>query len=192
VQPCQAATNQREAHVAPVCQVCSGIPFLPCTNNNVCSRLLDPIIAWSADWVCCAVLCVQADIIQMCANAKVYNHPKPHKEADVIFKYSLKYVSTSAVLHILKNNCKILQPQAFSTAWTPGANVTSTWLFQKSSRLGFTNCVVCVGPAVLDRPHSQTRMPLPLTAHAGEPCLNHSNRGSLHDAVHQPLQSLHR
>src|SRR5690348_8197563 len=31
----------------------------------------------------------------MCANAKVYNHPntKPHKEADVIFKYSMKYVS---------------------------------------------------------------------------------------------------
>ena len=38
--------------------------------------------------LCCAVLCAQADIIQMCANAKVYNHPntKPHKEADVIFK----------------------------------------------------------------------------------------------------------
>jgi hypothetical protein len=38
----------------------------------------------------------------MCANAKVYNHPntKPHKEADVIFKYSLKYVSTNAVLFV--------------------------------------------------------------------------------------------
>lgn len=37
----------------------------------------------------------QADIILMCANAKVYNHPntRPHKEADVIFKYSMKYVS---------------------------------------------------------------------------------------------------
>lgn len=42
--------------------------------------------------VCC---CLQADIILMCANAKVYNHPntKPHKEADVLFKYSMKYVS---------------------------------------------------------------------------------------------------
>ena len=55
-----------------------------------------------ADWLGCAVLCAQADIIQMCANAKVYNHPntKPHKEADVIFKYSLKYVSTNAVLYV--------------------------------------------------------------------------------------------
>lgn len=36
----------------------------------------------------------------MCANAKVYNHPntKPHKEADVIFKYSVKYVSGVTIL----------------------------------------------------------------------------------------------
>ena len=42
-------------------------------------------------------VCLQADIILMCANAKVYNHPntKPHKEADVIFKYSVKYVSAT-------------------------------------------------------------------------------------------------
>lgn len=41
---------------------------------------------------------LQADIILMCANAKVYNHQntKPHKEADVIFKYSVKYVSDLA------------------------------------------------------------------------------------------------
>lgn len=43
--------------------------------------------------VCAAAF--QADIILMCANAKVYNHPstKPHKEAVNIFNYSMKYVS---------------------------------------------------------------------------------------------------
>lgn len=49
---------------------------------------------------------LQADIILMCANAKVYNHQntKPHKEADVIFKYSVKYVSSLA-----KIACRLLQ-----------------------------------------------------------------------------------
>lgn len=48
---------------------------------------------------CTGFCCLQADIILMCANAKVYNHPntKPHKEADVIFKYSMKYVSTGSM-----------------------------------------------------------------------------------------------
>jgi hypothetical protein len=43
---------------------------------------------------------MQGDIILMCANAKVYNHPntKPHKEADVIFKYSMKYVSANTFI----------------------------------------------------------------------------------------------
>jgi hypothetical protein len=136
--------------------------------------------------LCCAVLCVQADIIQMCANAKVYNHPntKPHKEADVIFKYSLKYVSTSAVPHVLETTAR---------SCSRGPSVQHGHRVPTSHLLGFLGLIAPTASFVwallcLDHPRSQTRMPLPLTAHAGEP---NQAGGSLHDAAHQPLQSLH-
>lgn len=65
------------------------------TDSNICIHTMQACCVTILTVFVCSV---QADIILMCANAKVFNHPntKPHKEADTLFKYSMKYVSETA------------------------------------------------------------------------------------------------